>query len=143
MTPGRQQQQEYIINYNDVLVIRGFMIRAGYPEEQINAFEGQITAKLGEGHDTHTSAPAPEPDGCSFRVAKMDAMYDNGYAEGAKAAREHCHRMCNERIGNVRVSIMDNRKNMSQDCYESIMNNIDNVTYRIQSLRSQQEAEQQ
>jgi len=82
-------------------VIRGFMIRAGYPEEQINAFEGQITAKLGEGHDTHTSAPAPEPDqivvcpqSCVCKPGnckhKLPHKYSEGCNEGSDTKCDVC-----------------------------------------------------
>jgi hypothetical protein len=30
----------------------------------------------------------PVPDGCAFRAAKLEAMYDNGYADGAARAWE-------------------------------------------------------
>jgi hypothetical protein len=84
----------------------------------------------------HTSAPAPEPDGCSFRVAKMDAMYDNGYAEGAKAAREQAYTKFMDEIRNEEV---DNLGYIDLDSIENIYGTL----MAEESLRSQQEAEQQ
>jgi len=76
---------------------------------------------------TPTSAPAPEPDGCSFRVAKMDAMYDNGYAEGAKAARERVLDAIDEWI--------NSDDHLSLYKWE--------VREKIRSLRTQQEPQQE
>ena len=127
MTPARQPQ--HIITDEDFDFIWKNISSPLVVRDRINVIKSR----------PHTSAPAPDAP-LPFTISDDDLGNFTRWILArditkAKAEREHCHRMCNERIGNVRVSIMDNRKNMSQDCYESIMNNIDNVTYRIQSLR--------
>ena len=89
--PPNEQLPEYIINYNDVLAIRGFMIRAGYPEEQINAFEEQITAKLGEGHDSRShQAPVDIPNACLAPHSKP-CGYKAGYSYRPHSAPGSIH----------------------------------------------------
>jgi hypothetical protein len=108
------EPDEYIISFDHLMAIK----ETAYPltiEER---------KRICDASRPHTSAPAPEPDGCSFRVAKMDAMYDNGYAEGAKAAREQVLLLCIDALESTTINDVEDAKNA------------------IGSLRHQQEAEQ-
>jgi hypothetical protein len=82
MTPPQQAQQEYIITKEKL--DRAFQLLS----TRMSSEQYYGVCNCLQSARPHTPAPESEKDGCAFRAAKLEAMYDNGYAEGATQARD-------------------------------------------------------